>query len=121
MPVNRITIGLMMGVLFVGLISCSTKVEENAAPHENEKYQSEIRVAWEFVKNKGWDEWAKGDWRNASIEVTDTRGGHLLNGEPHRDEVVKVSFEPQENSINGVPQIFVDLHEQEVIGYVPAE
>ncbi|EDL66622.1 hypothetical protein [Bacillus sp. SG-1] len=88
---------------------------------DSANYQSEIEVAWEFVKKMGWDELAEGDWRNASVEVTDTSHGHLLEGEDERDEVLMVSFESQENLMNGVPSIFVDLDEKAVIGYVPTE
>ncbi|MGD6805266.1 hypothetical protein [Rossellomorea aquimaris] len=88
---------------------------------ENAKYQSEIKVAWKFVKKEGWDDLTRGDWRNASVEITDISLGDMLDGEPHRDEVLMVSFESKENLINGVPSIFVDLQEKEVVGYVPTE
>jgi hypothetical protein len=45
----------------------------------------------------------------------------MLDGEPEREEVLMVSFESKENLINGVPPIFVDLQEKEVVGYVPTE
>lgn len=129
LTIKRITVGLVIISLCFGLIACSPQAEESAGPkdeifknvEENEKYQSVIKVAWEFVKKKGWDELAKEDWRNASVEITDTSFGHMLDGEPHRDKVLMVSFESKENLTNGVPQIFVDLQEKEVIGYVPTE
>ncbi|MCA1322152.1 hypothetical protein [Bacillus tianshenii] len=108
-----------------GLIACSSqteeisKIEEEIA--ENEGYQPLIKVAWEFVKKKGWDELAKGDWRNATVELTDTSTGHILDGKPHRDEVLMVTFTSKENLVIEIPQIFVDLQEKEVIGYVPSE
>lgn len=55
------------------------------------------------------------------MEVTDTSFGHMLEGEPHRVKVLMVTFESKENLTNEVPQIFVDLLEKEVIGYVPTE
>jgi hypothetical protein len=128
--IKNIIIGLAIGALSFGLTACSTQIEEEAAPEENitdindkenEYYQSEIKVAWEFVKDKGWDESAKGDWRGASVEVTNTKDGHMLDGEPERDKVLMVTFKSQENTIYGVPQIFVDLQDNKVIGFVPTE
>ncbi|MGD6774656.1 hypothetical protein ACQCU1_15830 [Sutcliffiella horikoshii] len=55
------------------------------------------------------------------MKITDTSFGHMLEGKSHKDEVLMVTFESKENLTNELPQIFVDLHEKEVIGYIPTE
>jgi hypothetical protein len=53
--------------------------------------------------------------------VTDTSDGHMLDDEPERDEVLMVSFESKDDLMSGVPQIFVDIQDKDVIGFVPTE
>jgi hypothetical protein len=43
-------------------------------------YQAIKQSAWTFIKEKGWDEHIKGDWKTAAVILTNTQNAQLLTG-----------------------------------------
>ncbi|MFC6037954.1 hypothetical protein ACFPYN_00675 [Paenisporosarcina macmurdoensis] len=103
------------------IVGCSaTEVAVNDSSEDS--YELVKEAAWEFVEVKGWNQSAKGNWRDAKVEIiiTDQRY-ELLNTQYEGKEVASVSFQDKDNVVVGTPLILVDLESHEVVGYMPSE
>ena len=84
--------------------------------------QDAREVAWEFLKEKGWDYTATGDWESAVIKKTIAEEKYELIDESYVGKLVfSVTFEDQDNVVVGTPIVLVDFDTHEVIGYIPGE
>ena len=116
MILKKISLILSFMFLSIGLFGCqqSSKDENN---------NNDIKtVAWEFIKEKGWDANAKEDWQGAEVTETIADNSYeLLDNNYEGKEVLSVSFEDKENVVIGTPLILVDPTTKKVIGYLLGE
>lgn len=79
-------------------------------------------VAWEFLKEEGWDHTATGDWKSAVVENTIADESYELLDQSYVGKLVlSVSFEDQQNVVVGTPEVLLDFDTHEVIGYIAGE
>lgn len=103
------------------VVACSNHRDVgNAADTEN--YSKAREVAWEFIKEKGWNDSAKKGWQSAKVKkITADNNYEILDKTYEGKEVVVVSFEDKENVVVGTPLILVDPRLNKVVGYMPGE
>lgn len=113
---------LTLTVLSILLIcGCSTK-QDKVNSKGTENYVRIRIVAWDFIEERGWGDTAIEDWKSAEVKKTIADNSYeLLDKTYEGKEVLRVSFEDQENVVVGPPLILVDPETNEVIGYMPGE
>ncbi len=81
-----------------------------------------IQNAYDFVKEKGWDDTIVGEMENATVEESraDSKAEYI-DKSYEEQEVLLVTFEDDPNSTTGTPAILVDPETLKVIGYIPSE
>ena len=79
-------------------------------------------IAWNFLKEQGWNESAEEEWKSATVTKIIVNGDYeLLDKSYDGKEVLSVSFKDKENVVEGTPIILVDANRDKVIGYMPGE
>lgn len=79
-------------------------------------------VAWNFLKEKGWQDRAKEEWESSTVsEIIINNDYELLDKSYEGKEVLSVTFEDKENVVVGTPKILVDPIANKVIGFIPVE
>ncbi|MFD1738694.1 hypothetical protein ACFSCX_19425 [Bacillus salitolerans] len=79
-------------------------------------------TAWNFLKEKGWSDSAKGEWKSATVtKIIVSEEYELLDKSYDGKEVFSVQFEDKENVVASTPIILVDSDTNKVIGYIPGE
>lgn len=103
------------------IASCSSSEDVDDSNKKN-NYDKIKEVAWNFLLEKGWDERALKDWKNADVKkiIVDDRYA-LLDNSYEGKEVLAISFEDKGKFVVGPPLILVDSNKIEVIGYLPGE
>ncbi|MGD7051691.1 MULTISPECIES: hypothetical protein [Bacillaceae] len=116
--VSYFVIALFFAILLVG---CSNNQnEENQS--ETDSYNEVREVAWDFTKDKGWDDTAKGNWQSAEVrKVIVDNNYEFLDKTYEGKEALSVSFEDKENTVVGTPLVLIDIDTNKVIGYMPSE
>jgi hypothetical protein len=103
------------------IIGCSSK-QDGGNSKATDNYEKIREVAWDFIKEKGWDDEALDEWKSAEVKKTIADNSYVLLDKTYEGkEVFKVSFEDQGNVVVGPPLILVDPKTNEVIGYMPGE
>ncbi|KKB34766.1 YobA family protein [Bacillus thermotolerans] len=112
----------ILSIPLIFLAACSSDSQAandvNAADKESDEHVREI--AWDFVKEKGWDDEGKEEWQRAKVTKTVAADNdHTFLGQAYKDnyegkEVLFVSFE-------STPSILIDPQTSKVIGYKPLE
>lgn len=104
------------------IIGCS-KSKESKNNSQTNAYDQDREVAWEYMKDKGWDDKARGNWQSAKVTeyIVDKGYVHLLDNSYEGKEVLKVNFEDKENVVIGTPAILIDPETDKVIGYIPTD
>lgn len=86
------------------------------------KNENAKKVAWEYLKEKGWSDTAKGEWESAVVKQTIADEKYELVDKRYVGEMVfSVAFEDQDNVVVGTPLVLVDIATFEVVGYLPGE
>ena len=103
------------------LVGCSENLnEENQVGTDG--YNEVRETAWDFVKEKGWNNNANGNWQRAEvIKVLVDNKFELLDKNYEGMEVLSVSFEDKENIVVATPIILIDPDTNKVIGYMRSE
>ncbi|QOR64963.1 hypothetical protein IM538_14050 [Cytobacillus suaedae] len=79
-------------------------------------------IAWNFLKEKGWNDRANDEWGKASVtKVLVNDDYELVDKSYEGKEVFSVSFEDKENTVVGTPIVLVDADTDRVIGYMPGD
>lgn len=79
-------------------------------------------IAWNFLKEKGWNDSANKERRKATVtKVLVNDDYELVDKSYEGKEVLSVSFEDKENTVVGTPIVLVDADTDRVIGYMPGE
>ena len=66
-------------------------------------------IAWNFLKEQGWNESAEEEWKSATVTKIIVNGDYeLLDKSYDGKEVLSVSFKDKENVVEGTPIILVD-------------
>ncbi|HSO56743.1 MAG TPA: hypothetical protein VLQ66_00785, partial [Paenisporosarcina sp.] len=103
------------------IAGCST-TEDAMNDSSEDGYELVREAAWEFIELKGWSQSAKGNWKNAKVEIITTDQSYeLLDTQYEGKEVASVSFQDKDNVVVGTPLILVGLDTHEVVGYRPSE
>lgn len=81
-----------------------------------------VQNAYDFVKEKGWDNTIVGEMENAKVEESraDLKAEYI-DSSYEGQEVLLVTFEDDPNSTTGTPTILVNPETSKVIGYIPSE
>jgi len=96
-------------------------LDDNTSAEIN-KYDNARKAAWEYLKEKGWNDTAKGEWESAIVKQTIADEKYELVDKRYVGEIVlSVAFEDQDNVVVGTPLVLVDIDTLEVIGYLPGE
>ena len=105
------------------IAGCSNSNAQNVAkPSSEDDYELVRKVAWEFIREKGWSEPVKGKWQSAKVELLKADENYeMLDTQYEGKEVAAVSFQDKENVVIGTPLILVALDTNEVVGYMPSE
>ncbi|GAE35973.1 hypothetical protein [Halalkalibacter akibai] len=113
---------LVIAVLFAFLlVGCS---DNQNIDNQSKNYSSNNakKAAWNFIIDQGWDDTAKGNWRDATLlKVIVDDNYKLLDKTYKGKETLSVSFEDKENVVVGTPLILIDTKTNKVIGYRPSE
>lgn len=109
--------------VFVALLLVGCSDNQNAENQSETDGYNEVReIAWDFVKDKGWNGTAKENWQSAEVKkVVIDNNYELLDKTYEGKEVLSVSFEDKENSVVGTPLILIEPDTSKVIGYMPSE
>lgn len=109
--------------VFVMLLVVGCSNNEDVENSEiTDEYENVREVAWEFIKEKGWNDTAKEDWESAEVKnVIADNNYELLDNTYEGKELLVVSFTDKENVVVGTPSILVDPENNEVVGYMPGE
>ncbi|MCM3576480.1 hypothetical protein M3172_25380 [Mesobacillus subterraneus] len=79
-------------------------------------------IAWNFLKEKGWNKSAKEEWNSATVnKIIVNEDYELLDKSYDGKEVLSISFNDKANVVVGTPIILVDANTDKVIGYMPGE
>lgn len=113
---------LSISISLIFLIAGCSSTEDAVTDSSEDNYELVKEAAWEFVEEKGWSQSAKGNWRDAKVEIIITDQSYeLLDTQYEGKEVASVSFQDKDNVVVGTPLILVDLDSHEVVGYMPSE
>jgi len=86
------------------------------------KYDNARKAAWEYLKEKGWNDSAKEEWESAIVKQTIADEKYELVDKRYIGHIVlSVAFDDQDNVVVGTPLVLVDIDTLEVIGYLPGE
>ncbi|MDM5332193.1 hypothetical protein QUF56_03055 [Ureibacillus composti] len=108
---------LILAIFVVLMVGCSNK----ATQHDDEYYNVKL-VAWEFLKEKGWDGRAKENWETAEVFEVMTDDDYKLIDPSYKGKLVlSVIFEDKENAVIGTPIVLVDPEKNEVVGFMYGE
>lgn len=102
-------------------IGCSN-IQDDMKTTDTDNYNHIREVAWEFIREKGWDDTAREDWQSAVVKQTIADNSYeLLDPTFVGKEALSVSFKDRGKVVIGTPSILVDPATNEVIGYMPGE
>lgn len=106
--------------LVILLVSCESSTADSQS--EMDGYNEAREAAWSFINEKGWNDTAKENWRNAKVTTVVADDDYeLLNSSYEGEEALTVAFEEKENAVVAPPNILVDADTNKVIGYMPSE
>ncbi|MDR0139472.1 hypothetical protein RFW18_17085 [Metabacillus idriensis] len=114
---------LIIAFLMTVTIGCSTNTDiQKTAVSKEEEFHIARKIAWEFLKERQWNDRAKDNWKNAKVtETTVDENYELLNKGYKGRTVLSVSFEDKEAVATSTPIILVDPAANEIVGYLPGE
>lgn len=85
-------------------------------------YDEAIQSAYDFVKEKDWDNAIVGEMENATVEESKAEITAEYTDSSYEDqEVLLVTFEDDPNSTTGTPTILVNPKTLKVVGYILSE
>ncbi|MFJ8064600.1 hypothetical protein ACIQYS_08210 [Psychrobacillus sp. NPDC096426] len=97
-------------------------IERDRFSEMEDNYENVRRIAWDFLKENGWNDRANEEWKSATITKIIADKKHVFLDKSYEGkEVLSVSFEDKENVVVGPPLILVDTDTNEVIGYIMGE
>ncbi|PKR76833.1 hypothetical protein CEY16_13545 [Halalkalibacillus sediminis] len=112
---------VILAFVLIQFVGCSDRLDSQLE-NRSDKYNDVRNIAWEFVKENGWNEQAKGDWKDAKvIKIVADDQYELLDDSYEGEEVLSVISEEDGNYVTGTPTILIDSTKNEVIGYIATE
>ncbi|MEK4628520.1 hypothetical protein MKZ17_09965 [Solibacillus sp. FSL R7-0682] len=108
----------LVAFLTLLIVGCSMPEDKN----DTDDYMEVREAAWNYVKEKGWNDFSKGNWQVAEVKIVVANERYKLLDQTYEGkEVLSVSFEDKENIVIGTPLILIDRNSIKVIGYMPSE
>lgn len=114
---------LIILLLMTVSIGCSNNTDvQKTAVSKEEEFHNARKIAWEFLKERQWNDRAKDNWKTAKVtQTTVDENYQLLNKGYEGRKILSVSFEDKEIAAAGTPVILVDPTSKEIVGYLPGE